>query len=269
MHALAFCPIATQCWEKVNITIPIQQDTCFLDWCGTVFNTVNAETRKLFCIICWAIWSARNDKVWKNKTSNASFIVAFSTCYLEQWNSAQAPYLETSRTGLMAGDGLDRWCAPNANEIKVNVDASIFEGSHAYGYGIVARNEHGFMIEGLSRLCHGIVRPELAEAIGVREALSWIKDKRWQQVVLETDCLVVVQAIRNPTHMISLFGDVIKECQNLLVNLRGVTISFVKRSANLVAHTIARAAISYPDRTFSMGDVPTDLLPCLVAEFES
>ncbi|KAM6564548.1 hypothetical protein CsatB_024546 [Cannabis sativa] len=169
----------------------------------------------------------------------------------------------------MAGDGLDRWCAPNANEIKVNVDASIFESNRDFGYGMVARDEHGFLVEGVSKLCHGHVRPELAEAIGVREALSWIKNKQWTQVTLETDCLVVVQAIRNPTRMISLFGDVIRECQNLLVVLRGVSISFVKRSANLVAHKIARAAISYPDRVFSMGDVPTDLLPCLVAEFES
>uniref|UniRef100_A0A803QFA4 RNase H type-1 domain-containing protein n=1 Tax=Cannabis sativa TaxID=3483 RepID=A0A803QFA4_CANSA len=138
-----------------------------------------------------------------------------------------------------------------------------------YGYGIVARDEHGFMLEGVSRLCHGSVCPELAEAIGVREALSWIKDKQWPHVILETNCLVVVQAIPNPIHMISLFGDVIKECQNLLVSLSGVAISFVKRSANLVAHAFAKAAISYPDRIFSMRDVPTELLPCLVAEFKS
>ncbi|XP_030483493.2 uncharacterized protein LOC115700078 [Cannabis sativa] len=269
MHVLAFCPIAAQCWEKAVIITPVQQETSFLDWCVTVFSTVSTETWRLFCILCCAIWGARNDKVWKNKAYNASFIFAFSTCYLDQWNSAQAPYLETSRTCLVARDGLDRWCAPNVNEIKVNVDASIFGSSQDYGYGIVARDEHGFMLQGVSRLCHGSVRSEIAEAIGVREALSWIKDKQWSHVILETDCLVVVQAIRNPIHMIFLFGDVIKECQNLLVSLSGVTISFVKRSANLVAHAIAKAATSYPDRIFSMGDVPTELLLCLVAEFES
>ncbi|KAM6577068.1 hypothetical protein CsatB_028905 [Cannabis sativa] len=268
MHALVYCSTASQYWEKAAIQLPLQQGTSFVDWCVTVFNTATVETRKLFCTLCWALWSARNDKVWKNKDTNASFIFAFATCYLDQWKSAQTPYLETSRTGLLAGDGLDRWCAPNVNEIKVNVDASIFGSSQDYGYGIVARDEHGYMLEGVSRLCHGNIRPELAEAIGVREALSWIKDKQWLNVILETNCLVVVQAIRSPIHRISFFGDVIKECQNLLMRLRGVTISFVKRSANLVAHVIAKAAISYPDRIFSMGDVPTDMLPFLVAEFE-
>ncbi|KAM6583510.1 hypothetical protein CsatB_010512 [Cannabis sativa] len=225
MHVLAFCPIAAQCWEKAAIRIPTQQDTSFLDWCVSIFSSANTATCRLFCVLCWSIWGARNDKVWKNKDSSASFIFAFAVCYLEQWTSAQAPYLETSRTGLLVGDGNDRWCAPNANEIKVNVDASIFGSSQDYGYGMVARDEHGFMLEATSRLCHGYVRPELAKAIGVREALSWIKNKQWPQVTLETD-------------------------------------------SNLVAHTIARAAISYPDRVFSMENVPTDLLPLLVAEFE-
>uniref|UniRef100_A0A803QAV1 RNase H type-1 domain-containing protein n=1 Tax=Cannabis sativa TaxID=3483 RepID=A0A803QAV1_CANSA len=168
MHALAYCSTASQCWEKAPIQLPLQQETSFVDWCVTVFNTATVETRKLFCTLCWALWSARND--------------------------------------------------------KVNVDASIFGSSQDYGDGIVARDEHGYMLEGVSRLCHGNIRPELAEAIGVREALSWIKDKQWPNVILETDCLVVVQAIRSLIHMISFFGD--------------------------------------------YGDVPTDMLPFLVAEFE-
>ncbi|KAF4372920.1 hypothetical protein G4B88_018085 [Cannabis sativa] len=109
MHVLAFCPIAAQCWEKAAIRIPTQQDTSFLDWCVSVFNSANTATCSLFCVLCWSIWGARNDKVWKNKNSNASFIFAFAVCHLEQWTSAQAPYLETSRTGLLAGDGNDRW----------------------------------------------------------------------------------------------------------------------------------------------------------------
>ncbi|KAM6552999.1 hypothetical protein CsatB_013761 [Cannabis sativa] len=183
MHALAYCSTASQCWEKAPIQLPLQQETSFVDWCVTVFNTATVETRKLFCTLCWALWSARNDKVWKNKDTNASFIFAFATCYLDQWKSAQTPYLETSRTGLL-----------------VNVDASIFGSSQDYGDGIVARDEHGYMLEGVSRLCHGNIRPELAEAIGVREALSWIKDKQWPNVILETDCLVVYGDV--PTDML-------------------------------------------------------------------
>uniref|UniRef100_A0A803Q1D8 RNase H type-1 domain-containing protein n=1 Tax=Cannabis sativa TaxID=3483 RepID=A0A803Q1D8_CANSA len=82
-------------------------------------------------------------------------------------------------TGLLPGEGAERWCVLNLqimmNELKVNVDTSIFRESQGFGFGLVARNEHGFMLGGVIKLHHGVVKPELAEAIGVREALSWIK----------------------------------------------------------------------------------------------
>uniref|UniRef100_A0A803P267 Reverse transcriptase domain-containing protein n=1 Tax=Cannabis sativa TaxID=3483 RepID=A0A803P267_CANSA len=58
-----------------------------------------------------------------------------------------------------------------AIRIPTQQDTSFLD-CQEYGYGMVARDEHGFMLEATSRLCHGCVRPELAEAIGVREALS-------------------------------------------------------------------------------------------------
>uniref|UniRef100_A0A803P7F6 RNase H type-1 domain-containing protein n=1 Tax=Cannabis sativa TaxID=3483 RepID=A0A803P7F6_CANSA len=105
---------------------------------------------------------------------------------------------------------------------------------------------------------NGVVRPELAEAIGVREALSWIKANGWQQVTLESDCLLVIQAIRSPLIMIFSFGSVIQECKALLLELGNVLIYFVKRSSNSVAHSFARAFSFYPDRVFSMEDAPTE-----------
>uniref|UniRef100_A0A803PJ82 Reverse transcriptase domain-containing protein n=1 Tax=Cannabis sativa TaxID=3483 RepID=A0A803PJ82_CANSA len=157
---------------------------------------------------------------------------------------------------------------PVSNGVKVNVDVAVFEGSQGYGFGAVAKNEIGYLIEGVTRSYLGVVRPELVEAIGVREALSWIKAKGWQQVTLESDCLLVIQAIRSPMRMISSFGSVIQECKALLLELGNVLIYFVKRSANSVAHSFARASSFYLDRVFSLGDVPTELLPCLVAEIE-
>lgn len=49
--------------------------------------------------------------------------------------------------------------------------------------------------------------------MAVKEALSWVKDKQWREVVIETDCLVVVQAIRSKVPMTSPFS------RNLVVEL--------------------------------------------------
>lgn len=52
--------------------------------------------------------------------------------------------------------------------------------------------------------------------------------------------------------MITEFGDLIKQCKNLLDVKQGITIQFVKRQANMVAHTLARrAAINVWAQSFS------------------
>ncbi|KAL8144808.1 hypothetical protein AgCh_003137 [Apium graveolens] len=42
----------------------------------------------------------------------------------------------------------------------------------------------------------GYATPELDEALGTKESLSWIKNQSWPKVELESDCLDDVQAIR-------------------------------------------------------------------------
>lgn len=87
------------------------------------------------------------------------------------------------------------------------------------------------------------------EATGIREALSWIKEytekrevgENGQAVsfVVETDCLIAVQVIKNAVPIFSPFGKIIAECRSLLLSLENVFIQFVKRSVNKVADWLA------------------------------
>ncbi|XP_060959242.1 uncharacterized protein LOC115700001 [Cannabis sativa] len=166
-----------------------------------------------------------------------------------------------------AGDGAEHLICPPKNSVKINVDATLFEDGARAGVGVVARDNKGLFIEGFTKVFNEALDLALVEAMGVREALSWLKEKMWQRVLIETDCLTVVQALCSHVKMISLFGNVINECKSVLKELRNVSIYFVKRSADMVAHSLARVFILFPDRIFSFGDVPTELLPYLVAEF--
>lgn len=73
--------------------------------------------------------------------------------------------------------------------IKVTVDAAIFKDRGEFGYGLIARDHKGHVIEARTRLQQGVVWPEVAESMTIKEALSWIKEMNWSQVELETDCL--------------------------------------------------------------------------------
>lgn len=58
----------------------------------------------------------------------------------------------------------------------------------------------------------------MAEATVVKEALRWIDVINWPKVILESDCLVVVQAICSKTPIFH-FGLIIEECRRLLTQL--------------------------------------------------
>ena len=117
-------------------------------------------------------------------------------------------------------------------------------------------NDQDHTLEAISCCRNGVVSPELAEAMGMREALSWIKKKAWDKVTIETDCVTVVQALRSSISMYSYFGSLISECKSLWNDVKNIKILFVKRSANSVAHVLARAFCHVADCTFRGGDFP-------------
>uniref|UniRef100_A0A803QBL9 RNase H type-1 domain-containing protein n=1 Tax=Cannabis sativa TaxID=3483 RepID=A0A803QBL9_CANSA len=159
-------------------------------------------------------------RTFTEKSPNVAVVTLLATRMLEQWSKAQDKSSQVFTVAfLTAADGAELWKTPAAGEVKINIDVALFY----------------FMLT-------GTVTPELAEAMGVREALSWLKRKGWHRVTIETDCLIVVQALRSPLPMFSYFGSVISDCKTLLKDVNDVFILFVKRSDNGVAHTIARAS---------------------------
>uniref|UniRef100_A0A803NSB0 Reverse transcriptase domain-containing protein n=1 Tax=Cannabis sativa TaxID=3483 RepID=A0A803NSB0_CANSA len=268
-HFLLTCRVVIKVWERVGIgTTVIAAGGFFLDWCVNFFTHFTVEKQGLAAALCWAVWGARNDVVWQAKSFNFSAIVASAKSYLDQWKYAQKTQIESLWSDLQDYDGMERWLKPQVNSIKINVDAAIFEGQNRFGSALVVRDHNGMLVEGCTKLHNGNIAPSIAEALSFREALSWIKDQTYNSVWVETDCLVVIQALRNSAILSSHFGCVIQECKAMLASLNNVYFCFVKRSANRVAHEFARASLFYPDCTFSMENIPIELLPTLVTDFE-
>lgn len=149
--------------------------------------------------------------------------------------------------------------------IKINVDAAIFEDSGKYCLSMVARDSAGHLVAAVAKCRIGRVAPELAEALGIKEALSWTKNMITQPTIIESDCLAAIQAIRCSTVNLSYLGRIIDECKSLLSELkkRQVTLIFVKRSANKVTHFLARHNSSIADRCWYGGDAYPELYQVL------
>ncbi|KAM6565866.1 hypothetical protein CsatA_024994 [Cannabis sativa] len=216
-------------------------------------------------MLCWAIWAARNDLVWKNRVRSVKDVVTFAKSSLDQWLNAQGKGNIPSMSPFKVGDGTEQWVKP-VSGIKLNVDAAIFDSLHKHGYGCVIRDHTGGLVSVLAGVFSGSVAPELAEIMGIREALSWLKDRPFSQAVIETDSLVCADAIRSAEAFVSAFGLLVDECKNSLNCLSNVSIVFVKRSANRAAHFVARHSVSLADRMFPINSVPSDLLSILASD---
>ncbi|XP_019189430.1 PREDICTED: uncharacterized protein LOC109183825 [Ipomoea nil] len=105
-----------------------------------------------------------------------------------------------------------------------------------------------------------------AEAMGTREALSWIKEKGWKRVILETDALIVTQAVAGGNN-ISPFGSIIEDIRELMRQLPMVCFRFVPRRKNMVAHTLAKHALNcVGTQRIELYDYIPRFLPILVSK---
>lgn len=224
IHCLVTCRDVQQCWNRVGIGTQNIADADFLGWSVTKFEILPTRQKCLLVMVCLAIWGARNELVWQNRRSPILNIVTSAIGHLDQWQSAQKFKNESPNSGLQQGDGAERWSVPVSNSIKVNVDAALFEEERKYVIGMVVRDNKGLLQEGCTKLFRGKTDVAIVEAMGVREALSWLKNHPGSMATVETDCLTVIQAIRSSVDMVSVFGTIIQECKTLLNDMSNVTL---------------------------------------------
>ncbi|XP_074323424.1 uncharacterized protein LOC141660346 [Apium graveolens] len=119
--------------------------------------------------MCCNIWQARNQMVWNNKKNEVNHVVFSTKHYFAEWNEAQVNSIKALYRDVIPGDGASFWVKPKQNPVKVPVDAVIFIELSKYGIGLLARDDEGQVIQGRSEVYDGSVRPEMAEAITVKD----------------------------------------------------------------------------------------------------
>lgn len=265
-HCLVQCSFARSCWARVDADTNMVAGISFATWLDGCLKSTQGETRKMIAMACWAIWTAQNDQLWNNKGATVDRVIGLAYTTLDQWSKAQDRSKIPEAAFLAAEDGSEIWSKPLGTILKINADAALFTEIGKYSFACVVRDSRGQFLEAISSCKLGMVSPEMDEVLGVREALSWIKRKSWQRVIVESDSLVVIQSIRSSVSMMSYFGSIVEECRSMLKDLPDVKLLFIRRSANSVAHHIARASYYVADRVIRSVDVSLDLLDVIMQD---
>ncbi|XP_074374810.1 uncharacterized protein LOC141715234 [Apium graveolens] len=147
LHNLVSCQFTQHCWLKVLPNFSYQGVTYFRTWLSRVLNIVDTRKHAEIITLCWSLWRSRKDLVWKQKTTTINKTVAATMQYLAQWRVIQDRSFVTPLQPLIAGDGASTWVKPQPNTVKVSVDAAVFKDRDGIGFGLVARNCKGELIE--------------------------------------------------------------------------------------------------------------------------
>lgn len=139
------------------------------------------------------------------------------------------------------------WQRPVEGWVTCNVDASFNQQSGQGSFGCILRDEMGSFIAGYGGKLGGVEEAKMAEVLGFREAISWVRRLRIDNVFIELDSLAVVNAFRKLRDE-SYFGSIVEDCRVMITDLRSYSVYFIRRSANIAAHTIAREAYSLSNR---------------------
>jgi len=119
----------------------------------------------------------------------------------------------------------------------------MFEQQNCFGICMCIQNHRGLFVKAATIWYEGKSLPQEAEAVGLRDAISWIRRLGLSKVLIELDCKLVVDNIFYRKSNQSEFGSIIFECRSLLKHYPNFKINFVMGQANFVSHTLTRASL--------------------------
>uniref|UniRef100_A0A803NLR5 RNase H type-1 domain-containing protein n=1 Tax=Cannabis sativa TaxID=3483 RepID=A0A803NLR5_CANSA len=242
-------------------SLKVPPKVCNFLWraASVVVNRVKNDEMEELVMVAWAIWRASNEVVWQQESSNAASIVTSARSSLDQYKIAQERRGYSLSHLVDDGNKSEQWSKSTGNKIKVNVDGALFVEEGRFGLGCSARDSNGRLVEAFTLGKLGLVQPEMAEIIGIKETLSWIDRHDWQNVVLETDSLPCVQAIKSNIPMLSQFELLVLDVRELLLSLNYVDMCFVKRSVNKAAHYLAMSSYFSSGRALQLEDCSSEV----------
>jgi ribonuclease HI len=186
----------------------------------------------------WHIWDARNrfheGEPIMHPRSVAEKALAYILMIITHMYKPSASHRRESNLSVL------KWSPPPAGMVLVNVDAAIFSASRRMGLGVVIRDHNGVCLTACSEYHEEVTSPEIAEALALRRAINLAKDEGFTKIIINLDCLSVVNRVNAVEDDRSLCGPVIYDIRKLMPSFTSCSIKHVVRGLNVAAHTLAK-----------------------------
>jgi ribonuclease HI len=257
VHAFWDCPSIHSAWAKEDWLSSICEDraTDFFDLWTRVAG-LSSPNMEVFSTMCWVIWQRRNKLRLNKPAEKAENVGIFARGYLEEFSQSQNHFSTVPR---QPPHPVVRWQRPSQCCFKVNYDGAIFKNSDEAGLGIVIRDMTGQAIATLSQKIKYPQSVEAMEALAARRAVQFTIELGLREAEFEGDSTIITEALIRGSYNQAAFGPIIEDARCLTRMMHIIFFSHVKRSGNIVAHTLARRAQFCSIPVIRMGNVPSEL----------
>lgn len=201
-----------------------------LDWIGIQRDNV---LQVIFTVI-YQLWQARNNACESQCIEDPVAIVTRSIALVLEWQSLQEERQPTAPTRSK------RWHPPAEGWIKANANGAFVASDGNGGGGVVLRDHHGDFRGGACHFFSFVSDPECAELLACRRAVNLAKEIGITKLALETDSTAVAAKLPSMERDRSVHGPLVEEVKALLGEFQEITVKAVRRSANEVAHKLAK-----------------------------
>jgi ribonuclease HI len=265
-HLLFSCARAKQIWSDLGLSELIES-VMEVDRSGSVVIEEiirrgdrveaigNIGLAEIVLIAGWYIWWERRQLVHGEKVQT-TFRSAMSIRVLAM------NYMKVLKKQDKKPE--DRWKKPLEGLVMINIDAAFELDSGRGATGVVIRDYTGSCIAALQTFLPHVVDAQMAEAYALRDGLMLAQQIGVQNFVVQSDCVQVVETMRNGGFSATSSAAIYDDCSILWSGFGNVSIEHCNRGANQVAHELARVAFSSGNSCTWVDEPPRFILSKLV-----
>ena len=153
---------------------------------------------------------------------------------------------------------------PPQNLFKINVDGTVAIANKKAGVDVIVRDELGRMEATMCRNLNAPLCAIEAKSKAVEVGLLFTQDIGIQDIVVESDSLITVQALNGTSTPPSAVLAIVQGIMDLSKGFRRVEVSHVKRQRYKPAHLLAKHALGIVDFIAWIEETPCFLEQALI-----
>ncbi|KAF5450596.1 hypothetical protein F2P56_030930 [Juglans regia] len=207
-------------------------DMDFLDVITFVLDRGTNSDFTMFFLITWGLCFRCNKMQMEKNLIQPSQVINHALSLHKSFNDLRSSSTQIAKR-------MCYWEPPPRGFLKLNVDGAMFLNLRKAGVGVVVRDNKGKLVMAASKMGNEVDDPTTIELMALLRGLQLCVHLGFSKIVVESDCMLMVQELKDDQDSFSTNVNLIKEAKSLLQHFQEVEIQHVHCMGNEVAHRLA------------------------------